>query len=80
MTLSQSIGRVRDLVVLEKLFLNSSRKRIFTSFVVSRVCPAFVKKNLTCNGWSLPKRQQDPLDLSFWSFLTFLHHGIDKVR
>ena len=24
--------------------------------------------------------RQDPLDLSFWSFLTFLHHGIDKVE
>ena len=22
--------------------------------------------------------RQDPLDLSFWSFLTFLHHGIEK--
>ena len=21
-----------------------------------------------------------PLDLSFWSFLTFLHHGIEKVE
>ena len=25
--------------------------------------------------------RQDPLlDLSFWSFLTFLHHGIEKVK
>ena len=24
--------------------------------------------------------RQDPLDLSFWSFLTFLHHGIEKVE
>ena len=23
--------------------------------------------------------RQDPLDLSFWSFLTFLHHGIEEV-
>ena len=23
--------------------------------------------------------RQDPLDLSFWSFLTFLHHGIEDV-
>ena len=21
-----------------------------------------------------------PLDLSFWSFLTFLHHGIEEVE
>ena len=21
-----------------------------------------------------------PLDLSFWSFLTFLHHGIEEVK
>ena len=21
-----------------------------------------------------------PLDLGFWSFLTFLHHGIDEVE
>ena len=24
--------------------------------------------------------RQDPLDLRFWSFLTFLHHGIEKVK
>ena len=24
--------------------------------------------------------RQDPLDLSFWSFLTFLHHGIEEVE
>ena len=24
--------------------------------------------------------RQDPLDLSFWSFLTFLHHGIEEVK
>ena len=24
--------------------------------------------------------RQDPLDLTFWSFLTFLHHGIEKVE
>ena len=27
----------------------------------------------------LHERPAGPLDLSFWSFLTFLHHGIDKV-
>ena len=25
-------------------------------------------------------RQDPPLDLSFWSFLTFLHHSIDEVE
>ena len=25
-------------------------------------------------------RQDPPLDLSFWSFLTFLHHGIEKIE
>ena len=25
-------------------------------------------------------RQEPPLDLSFWSFLTFLHHGIEEVE
>ena len=24
--------------------------------------------------------RQDPLDLSFWSFLTFLHHSIEEVE
>ena len=28
--------------------------------------------------WS--ELRQDPLDLCLWSFLTFLHHGIDKVE
>ena len=27
----------------------------------------------------LSKLRQDPLDLSFWSFLTFLHHDIENV-
>ena len=25
-------------------------------------------------------RQDPPLDLRFWSFLTFLHHGIENVE
>ena len=29
---------------------------------------------------SINKLRQDPLDLSFWSFLTFLHHGIEEVE
>ena len=32
------------------------------------------------NRNSSGKLRQDPLDLSFWSFLTFLHHGIEKVE
>ena len=24
--------------------------------------------------------RQDPLDLNFWSFFTFLHHGSDEVE
>ena len=32
-----------------------------------------------CRGIRISLRQ-DPLDLSFWSFLTFLHHGIDDVE
>ena len=24
--------------------------------------------------------RQDPLDSSFWSLLTFLHHGIDDIK
>ena len=28
----------------------------------------------------LKKLRQDPLDLSFWSFLTFLHNGIEEVE
>ena len=24
--------------------------------------------------------RQDPLGLSFWSFLTFLHHGIEEIE
>ena len=26
------------------------------------------------------EKKRTPLDLSFWSFLTFLHHGIEKVE
>ena len=42
-----------------------------------------------CSGWSDTHKRiyfwklwlrQDPLDLSFWSFLTFLHHGIEEVE
>ena len=31
------------------------------------------------NGNS-PFKAGPPLDLSFWSFLTFLHHGIEEVE
>ena len=52
---------------------------------VGRVAPAicfrllrFVKKiNSTKRGASFRHLKQDPLDLSFWSFLTFLHRGIE---
>ena len=32
--------------------------------------------------WSVhaPLKAGPPLDLSFWSFLTFLHHGIEKIE
>ena len=30
--------------------------------------------------WTVSLRQDPPLDLSFWSFLTFLHHGIEEVE
>ena len=29
--------------------------------------------------WSFSLKEPPPLDLSFWSFLTFLHHGIEEV-
>ena len=31
-------------------------------------------------GQALMRLREDPLDLSFWSFLTFLHHGIEEVK
>ena len=31
-------------------------------------------------GANFPFKAGPPLDLSFWSFLTFLHHGIEKVE
>ena len=35
----------------------------------------------THNKKGTPQLRQDPpLDLSFWSFLTFLHHGIEEVE
>ena len=49
-------------------------------------------KNGHWKVWSIKKKKkpmkphcklrQDPppLDLSFWSFLTFLHHGIEEVE
>ena len=30
--------------------------------------------------WSCLKAGPPPLDLSFWSFFTFLHHGIEEVE
>ena len=30
--------------------------------------------------WKEALRQDPPLDFSFWSFLTCLHHGIGKVE
>ena len=35
------------------------------------------KNGRMCVVWL---RQDPPLDLSFWSFLTFLHHGIEEVE
>ena len=38
-------------------------------------CIFFVYKTLDGKGL-----RQDPLDLSFWSFSTFLHHGIEEIE
>ena len=43
---------------------------------------AHVLKNVLPKNTSLRPLRQDPppLDLSFWSFLTFLHYGIEEVQ
>ena len=33
-----------------------------------------------CHGSRHLRQDPPPLDLSFWSFLTFLHHGIEEVE
>ena len=33
-----------------------------------------------CNSEEILKAGPRPLDLSFWSFWSFLHHGIDEVE
>ena len=38
------------------------------------------KMALGSNDLSTLPLRQDPLDLSFWSYLTFLHYGIDEVE
>ena len=38
------------------------------------------KKKKTCIALKNRLLRQDHLDLSFWSFLTFLHHGIEEVE
>ena len=40
---------------------------------------SWFEKLLETETWR-HKLMQDPLDLSFWSFLTFLHNGIQKVE
>ena len=37
-------------------------------------------KNSNQEGWGSCSRQDPPLELSFWSFLTFLYHGIEKIE
>ena len=51
------------------------------SFLVSAIIFPHTKwlKKIT-DYRDTPALRQDPLDLSFWSFLTFLHHGIEEVE
>ena len=44
--------------------LNTTNPNTYVKFIFLRTSPL----------------RQDPLDLSFWSFLTFLHHGIEEVK
>ena len=56
-------------LTLEPSHANRALKYFFrcdTLLLSKRVCPEL--------------RQDPPLDLSFWSFLTFLHHGIEEVE
>ena len=39
-----------------------------------------IKEEKQRKGGRLLLRQDPPLDLSFWSFSTFLHHGIEEVE
>ena len=41
----------------------------------------FIRTGMRIFVWkTVEGLRQDPLDLSFWSYLTFLHHGIEKVE
>ena len=37
-------------------------------------------QNRNCQSEYCLRQDPPPLDLSFWSFLTFLHHGIEEVE
>ena len=39
-----------------------------------------VYDNISTLNSSPSTLRHDPLDLSFWSFLTFLHHGIEEIE
>ena len=62
------------------ILIGESRARL--CIASNQALPALDTSHATCCYWRrlLGKLRQDPLDLSFWSFFTFLHHGIEEVE
>ena len=90
------ISRLLVKVVREKRPLNSPLTLVFSLFYnyFPKTC-SFPSTTgsfsfYTCLSYSISTQnlrsssgillRQDPLDLSFWSFLTFLHHGIEEIE
>ena len=44
------------------------------------LCVVLAVGSDNASGGNGPDLRQDPLDLGFWSFLTFLHHGMVNVE
>ena len=73
---------VRDILLLKKDCSRSLYLRVNDvdiDSLASSHCQNIKQKKNSFQDQSVELRQ-DPLDLSFWSFFTFLHHRIEKVK
>ena len=76
---------------ISTLYLSRPGLRSWTCHSVLSSALALTQSGRSSSGWCCHSTTQrnpapwhllkaGPLDLSFWSFLTFLHHGIEKVE
>ena len=72
-----NFGKLRTRCCVQLLFTEKTPKTLFLVWWLK--CYDIREESASIVSQQV-LRQDPPLDLSFWSFLTFLHHGIEEIE